>query len=424
MVRSRRYPTVTGDEKGMVLVVGMLLIVVLMVLGTIAVMVTTTDIRISANYKSGNRAFYAAEAGIEEARARLKLNAANAITDAYPTQTQWAAFIGSEIKAQGKGYNSADSMHVRVASLQSALDYTVKIVHQTDGSGNVLYWGDANGDGIPERTTNPTSAAGYANRNIYLVTSYGADAGASRTIEVEMTRLPPITAPAALYVEASTKIQGTSTNIIGVDQCGGSNKPGIATTLGEGTITTSGNPTVCGADQPNCATTCDPSTPGTCSISIGQPNLDVQSMIDNYKGYANPSYSVTSPTLTGQSWGTPTMGATLQDPSSCSANNIVYFNTNNTDVKLTGGTSGCGLLLVDGDLEVNGGFSWYGMVIVSGSVTYLGGGDKNVTGAVIAGGSVDVDLVGGNSNIVYCSSAINNQTANRALKNLNWLEKM
>jgi len=61
---------------------------------------------------------------------------------------------------------------------------------------------------------------------------------------------------------------------------------------------------------------------------------------------------------------------------------------------------------------------------VAGSITYTGGGDKNVTGAVLAGGSLDADLVGGNANIVYCSSAINNLTANRPLKKLSWEESM
>ncbi|PJA48993.1 MAG: hypothetical protein CO171_06115, partial [Syntrophobacterales bacterium CG_4_9_14_3_um_filter_49_8] len=61
------------DEKGMVLVVGLLLIVVLMMIGTTAVMTSTTDMKISGNYKTSNQAFYAAEAGINEALYRLGL---------------------------------------------------------------------------------------------------------------------------------------------------------------------------------------------------------------------------------------------------------------------------------------------------------------------------------------------------------------
>ena len=88
---------------------------------------------------------------------------------------------------------------------------------------------------------------------------------------------------------------------------------------------------------------------------------------------------------------------------------IVYFNMNGTNtLKLTGGTTGAGILLVDGNLEINGGFKWYGLVIVTGSVDYTGGGEKNVTGGVMSGESATVEVdVGGNAGIIYCSSVSN-----------------
>jgi len=68
----KRHPRKSpGDEKGMVLVVGLLLISVLSLVGTTAVMTSTTDMKISSNYRSGAQAFYIAEAGIEQARAQL-----------------------------------------------------------------------------------------------------------------------------------------------------------------------------------------------------------------------------------------------------------------------------------------------------------------------------------------------------------------
>lgn len=401
MEKIKRYPrTSLCDEKGMVLVVGLLLVAVLMLVGTTAVMTSTTDIKISANYKTGNQAFYAAEAGAEEARARMKADAPNPITDAHQTESQWTAYIGVESKAQNKGYNSGNSMHQRAGSLQSALDYTVKIQHKTNASNQVIYWGDVNGDGIPERTT----TAGTNVRNIYLVTSYGAASGANKTTEVEIARLPPITVPGALYVEAATTINGASTHIIGTDQCGGANKPGIVTTLGAGTITNNAG-TIAGSPE----------------ISGGAPNIDVQAMIDSQKGAANYYYNVTSATQTGMNWGTPTAGATETSPSSCSDHNIVHYYTNGTSIKLTN-TSGCGILLIEGDLEVNGGFSWYGAVIVSGSVTFSGSGGKNITGGLLSGDSVDADVVGGGAKILYCSSAVTDQTENQPLKRLSWKE--
>ena len=84
--------------------------------------------------------------------------------------------------------------------------------------------------------------------------------------------------------------------------------------------------------------------------------------------------------------------------------------------------SGCGILVVEGDLDAHGGFSWYGTLIVTGAFIFTGGGDKNITGAVISGESTDGDIVGGNSNIVYCSSATESQTQNHPLSILSWKE--
>jgi hypothetical protein len=59
---------------------------------------------------------------------------------------------------------------------------------------------------------------------------------------------------------------------------------------------------------------------------------------------------------------------------------------------------------------------------VTGSITFTGGGGKNVTGSMLAGGTVSADLVGGDANIVYCSNAINNQTQYMPLVTLRWVE--
>ena len=404
----KRYPRESlRDEKGMILVVSLMLISVLLLLGTTAVMTSTTDMKISANYKTGIQASYVAEAGIEEARARMGADflpatgATGQIVDSSPTSTTWSVSIG------GAG---------PYTSIQSALVYTVSIVHQKNAANQILYWGDVNGDGLYERTTSPTSMTGLANKNIYLVTSNGVAANANKTIEVEMAKLPPITVPGALYVNASTSIIGNA-NINGNDQCGTdatTNVPGVVSSLASGSVDQGSNATITGANP---------------SIKYNNPVLNVRVMIDAQKQAADYTYNVVSATHTGMDWGGggPTEGASLAAPSSCNVQNIVYYNTRNsdnftTDIKLAGGTKGCGILLVDGDLDINGGFSWYGIILVSGSVKYTGGGDRNITGGVVAGGSVIADIIGGNTNIVYCSSAINSQTDNKPLIYLSWKE--
>ena len=76
------------------------------------------------------------------------------ITDDQPTQAGWAAYIGAEAKAKGKGTTAATQCTRGYASIQSTpLDYTVRIVHATNAAGKLLYWGDSNTDGLPERNT-------------------------------------------------------------------------------------------------------------------------------------------------------------------------------------------------------------------------------------------------------------------------------
>jgi Tfp pilus assembly protein PilX len=405
------------NENGIALVAGLLVVVVLLLLGTTAVLTSTTDLKISSNNKTGVQAFFAAEAGIEEARARLRLanpQNPNLIADAYRTESQWNAYIGTSGNAQGMGYDNGNSLHVQVASLQSALAYTVKIQHRTNNGGQILYWGDENGDGINERTVNPVGLTGFANPNIYLATSHGTAPDSNKVVVAEITKVPPFTVPGPLYVEATTTIQGTSTNIIGIDQCGGQNVPGVSTTLAANTVGRNGNPSITGSTSP---------TGSPPSIVGGVTNINVQAMIDSQKDSANYRYTVSGATHTGMNWGAPVPGATQQDASSCNVKNIVHYNTNNTYIRLTGGSTGCGILLIEGDLELHGGFLWHGVVLVSGNIIFTGGGGKNITGGVLAGGSADVDIVGGDANIIYCSSAISNQTEYQPLRRLSWKEK-
>ncbi|HSD93898.1 MAG TPA: hypothetical protein VLA94_00585, partial [Syntrophales bacterium] len=131
-------------------------------------------------------------------------------------------------------------------------------------------------------------------------------------------------------------------------------------------------------------------------------------------------FSLTSPgTMTGMNWGTPTAGATPQTPLACGADNVVYINGN---VKLAGGTMGCGMLMVDGNLELNGGFQWYGPILVRGSLSFTGGGEKNVTGGILAGGSGSVDDIGGNAVILHSNSALHQVIGKMPLTVLRWSE--
>lgn len=76
-----------SNEKGMVLVVVIMLLAVLVLLGSTAIMVTNTDVKISGNYQRSSQAFYNADAGVETVIAYLRTNNITYPTAASPTAT-------------------------------------------------------------------------------------------------------------------------------------------------------------------------------------------------------------------------------------------------------------------------------------------------------------------------------------------------
>src|SRR6266704_1244767 len=141
----RRY----SNNHGIALVTSLMFIVVLALLGATSATVATLSSQASGNYKASIQSFQSAEAGAEEARARLRANATSPIVDSTETQntTTWQNYIGSTAQAQVYGYTGSSSQ-VRTDSLQTALHYTVVVKHTTgpdptDPTKKLpLYWGD------------------------------------------------------------------------------------------------------------------------------------------------------------------------------------------------------------------------------------------------------------------------------------------
>jgi hypothetical protein len=360
-------------ERGFVLVLALLMLLVLTLIGVSGMSSTNFEISISGNKRISEQAFYVAEAGINEFMARFnREGATQEITDSSPSNPDWRVYLGTngDKVAQISG-NPSQSF---VPSLQNQLNYAVAVRHKLDATGSVV-----TKNGVP----------------VYIVTSHGfTPEGGNRVTEVEISKTSIPAPPAALYSKAPVQVKGTSTYISGMDNCpssGSGNKPGIMTTTS--TITETGGPTILGqpAKEINSTT-----------------NLPLLGMVDALKGAADYPYDYNADiTLTGLNWGTPTTHGTAQPLTYDGALNIVYFNMGgDKTVKLAGQSKGAGVLLVDGNLELNGGFTWYGEIIVTGSLTFTGGGEKNITGGVLVGESATVNTdVGGDVGILYCSDA-------------------
>lgn len=424
---------VSDQETGAILAVVLIFMAILLLVGATAAIILSTDTQIGGNYKSSKKSLYVAEAGAQEARERLRLKPDDhpeydyIIPDNHTDNNQWAAFVGKDADVPKKGYNSENAMHYKTSSRQDNMDYVVRVEHQVDASDNVLYWGDSDGDGVPERHIDDT----LGDPNIYLISSYGNAEGGTKVVQMEVTRVPPITVKGAVYAGGSSLSLKGDAYISGNnnDTCCGTadDLPGVYTKAST-TVNTPGNVTITGEGM-------DAENPAEPSISRDDDDIDdinVQGMIDAIKNSADFSYALNSDTThtdsdipgPGEGWGTPTLMMTDPDLYDCDECNVVYYNmkdgVNYRTIRLSGGVRGCGILLVEGNLDISGDFSWYGPIIVSGSFTYKGGGNGNVTGAVITGGTAETeDTMVGNIQINYCHDAVES-FENHALPILSW----
>jgi len=364
-------------EKGIALILTMLLLLVVTLVGISALNTSTYDIRISANERASVQAFYVAEGGINEFMGRFRDGATNEIADSDPANPNWKALL-AKYPGQGAtriGYVSGDPNSV--PSLQNQLDFGVEIKHKIDAANQVVKYG-----GVP----------------VYVLKSYGFTSdGGNKVLEVELIKSPGCDPPAALYSEMPVHIQGSSTYISGRDGCGVMNKPGIIsmTTLIP-PIIESGSPSI------------DGSPPKVTLASMPPPiALQLKEILNYVKSDAHFKYIFNeSQSLSGysESWGAPVSNDTTVPTTYMGPMSIVYFNMQGTrTLKLAGNSHGAGILLVEGNLEIDGSFTWYGVILATGAVVCTGGGQKNVTGGFMAGKNVTIQ-VDENAGVIYCSA--------------------
>ena len=369
------------EERGIALVLGMLLLLVVTLIGINALDTSTFDVGISGNERASVQAFYVAEAGINEFMGRFRAGATNQISDTDPSSPSWKLLLA---KDSGKGatqigYVSGDPNST--PSLQNDLDFGVEIKHKTDETNQVTDYG-----GVP----------------VYILKSHGFTAdGGHKVLEVELIRSPDYDPPSALYLERPLHIRGSSNYISGNDACGTTNKPGITTTTTIPPMIESGTPSING------------SPPIVTQASTPPPaNLPLKEMLGYLKSVANFKYSYTeNQTLMeySDSWGTPASSDTTVPITYTGPMNIVYFNLQGTQtLKLTGDSHGAGVLLIEGNLEISGEFTWYGIILATGAVGFSGAGRRNVTGGIMGGEYATKDIdINENTDILYCSTVSN-----------------
>lgn len=422
-------------DRGIVLVIGIMFIVVLASLGTIGYITASNDLMISRNYMDVNAATYSAKAGLSEVKERLRLpNSDNSYLGdpmAGGDDPWWSAYLltnsnfstgdDPDYNSSYRNYIPTASSHtstsVSANSLQSAnTDYWVKIRHKreydaeqlghttanphyidNDGStsthtasspGNVIYYGYGN----PASSTalvQFTTSAGTSFRPVEIVTAHGVNNQSGVVFEAEMVRYPGPPVMAAIYAKGNVTGNGSSLSVDGNDNCGAAASKPPVYTLQPSYMNVNGSPIL---------------SPGA-PVS-GPTNLDLQGYVDALK--EGIDLVITADQNNGN------IGSSTDYLT-------VYSDTSNPynvgGLKLQGVT-GYGILLVEGDCTFGGGFNWNGIVIVTGTLVFNGGGAGiNIRGAVMAEHTVDIN---GGIDVRYDSCHAQNAVAAQALDLINW----
>ena len=422
---------------GLALVAALILVIIVGLMGTSILIATSTEITISGNFRRGIEAFYVAEGGIEEARARLrgfsKGNPGYIEDPRSDYDPQWSAYVltssnwkptdDENFSERLTNYIPTQSSQTNTAivanSLQFELPYWVKIRHKTeydaernghrpesphyfDGDesrethtktdrGNIIFYSYPPGDSTTpiELTTTETTEV----FPVEILTAHGTLEGGWSVLEVEVVHHPGPKVLGALYAKNGVSfLIGTSSIVSGVDQCSTvSSKPPVYTLSPS---VTSGNATF-----------------------LGNPSNPIQGPLDFDLHLAIESLHKGAHLLT-----TDQLGVTLGSPTDPWTLYADVRGSGTTGMFRIQNATGFGILMVEGHAQIKGPLNWNGLIINTGTLTI----DAS-TGPVEIFGGVWTDQVqhlAGEIGIIYDSCAIKTSLLSRPLTITNWRQIM
>ncbi|MBN1571825.1 MAG: pilus assembly PilX N-terminal domain-containing protein [Deltaproteobacteria bacterium] len=246
---------IKGDESGLTLIVVMMFLFLLTILGMTMYFMSSTDLNISRNVFRGARSFYAAEAGVSEAIARLNLSASDpkydaAMYDSAPFDINWSYDLSTAPQFKGK--------------LDNGDSYEVNIKHKTidddddPTTPDVVVTYDK---GYFPSITYPAAGEGYA---VEVITSKGRSSDGETVVVLEISKIPmdikvegAITANSEVNVIGNFCADGRDHDMEGNLGGAGNDTAGVRTTSGN-SITLQGSADVYGT--PPTDNTLDPNT--------------------------------------------------------------------------------------------------------------------------------------------------------------------
>jgi len=402
------------SESGIALLLALLVILSLTAFSLSLVLFTQSESRLGNTFAAQSQAYYAAVAGLEEARGRLNPLAADAIVVTQLQQINQVLYLVNSSSQDPVNPTNASSPYYDYEYAQEfaggfgAAHVLTSVASDQPGAGTsyvIPYkWvritlkteyasqTDVNQDGILNSTTpinwdgthqdlapNPPNGI-----PVYMLTALAVEPNLIRKmVQAEVVGTPPLVPAGGVGTAGSATLTGlsassyTSPNLTlnGNDYCGGpKNVPGIAA---GSTITTSGlnNILPAGSAVQNLL----PFPQTAASIIQGLVPQAVPIL------YADPAHVTLAPgggSLVGTN---VVLGQLPGQPA------VVYADRS---LAISGSAStGYGILLVNGNLSITGGFNYQGVIVSNGTVTLTlnSTGSIRILGSLISSGNLSIN---------------------------------
>lgn len=431
------------SERGFALFIAIFTLLLITGIAIGMLLLTNTDSNISANFRDEQIAFFAAKAGVEEVRDRLRANAPNSLYTSLPStlpgQTNGVLYItnpasgetvspwvtngthypddqiclditnlgsscsGSPSVPAGTPWYSTAAASATYAASPTSLWKWARIIEKTNktssGSASVstvdgnasdnselVCWGSTT-----EITTTQASCAAAGYKQVYVITSLAVTpSGSRRMLQMEAAPVTVPTIPGAMVLDGPTPTFGAPNS--------------AAFTVTGNDQSSSSNP-----DRPQNGVACpaavnQPALGGFDSSSVSTLTTDISGRSTSYTGspssVANVNSSLgTLATVSGLEQLVSNITAAASNVYNGNVTSLPNPGTNASpvvnvvtgDLTMSGGLSGAGILLVEGTLTLSGNPSYNGLVLVIGKgvVTKNGGGNGTFDGAMLVANLYD-----------------------------------
>ena len=411
----RRPSSVVGSERGIALVVAVLVLLVMSLLAVVLMTTIVSDRKVGGHSAREQAALDVAEAGIAEACSRLRsqdivLDTSNPRSTAQIFNCAAGSVPVLGVDSTGFATAQAAGQWLRYSTAMRSPD-ALTVQFKTDANRAVVYRYDP--------TLNPPVQTGTGSP-IYVITSTGTEGADRRTVVAEVFQKPFILAiGGALQANQDVKFTGNAVC------CGYNHRADTpAGTGAAGRFGAGGCAENLGANPP----LWEWPTGSKAGIwSTGQANQGGAS-----GGTGSPDFSNNNPTFFGGPWDAIGMSqaefynwvGAPQAALPFNLNGLIYLDNDAVKQNASGAwslNSGTGLVYADGNLTLNNNFVWRGLIYCEGDLKL--NGTAWILGALVVRGNGQVTANGG-ATVLYSYDAIQNYLSKFGGKfvNLSWRE--